>query len=570
MGNRLVLSWVMLLPLCLFSQISVKTNLPPEIRIGSEITFDAKIWKGPIKNFSKYQLEVPEGVKISEVDCKTGSFSQDENIVKIIWAITPSEEEFTITLKMNAGPSAKGDKTLIQRFFYLEKGDKKALELTPINITFKDSDAVQSPAVSNNTATQPANTGNDDMIMQVHQLQKDSKEALEVGEKEKQQALLHLKEADQAVAKAKTIANEAERKKALEKAMVAKDKAESDLAMANRILTLAQTLSENAAEMEKLNQAVEGTGLPDTQKAPETIENGTKKESKPSFESEQKVKQNAITKGSKEAKGLYKPISTKSGNIQEVIQQVDQIKKDARDARDLGLTEKRKAEQKLSDAYDALKKAEYIPDPEEKKMALEKAGKEKDKAEQDLEVASKVLTLSKSLEDNAIEIENVYNLDAERKKLAEAKSTPSVSPINQPGTETKGETKPEPVVIEDGSESQAKKDAEKLHTIFKEEPVITPKKPANTKPEAPKIKESAEPMSGTIYRVQVGSFLKSPDKSQFVSIGKVDVIKDGEKYKAYTGKCASREEASALRDKIKAMGIGIDAFVVVFKDGVKQ
>ena len=75
-------------------------------------------------------------------------------------------------------------------------------------------------------------------------------------------------------------------------------------------------------------------------------------------------------------------------------------------------------------------------------------------------------------------------------------------------------------------------------------------------------------LSGTVYRVQVGSFVNPPDKSQFNAIGKVDVIKDGEKYKAYTGKCNSREEASALRDKIK--GMGLDAFVVIFKDGVKQ
>ena len=112
MGSRHLILYLVLLSSVVLAQISVKTNLPEQIKINSETLFEAKIWKGPIKNFSKYQLELPQGITISEVDCKSGSFVQEDNIVKIIWAITPNETEFTITLKL-LSDNSKGIKTII-------------------------------------------------------------------------------------------------------------------------------------------------------------------------------------------------------------------------------------------------------------------------------------------------------------------------------------------------------------------------------------------------------------------------------------------------------------------------
>jgi len=331
--------------------------------------------------------------------------------------------------------------------------------------------------------------------------------------------------------------------------MAAKDKAESDLAMANRILTLSKSLEDNASEIEKLNQSLElvnqteqkDLGKTDSP-AKETKDiNAEEVKANLSPAEVEKAKQQALNKGAKDAKGLYKPISVNKGNIKEIIQQVEQIKKDSKEAREVGLKEKRKAEQKLSDAYTSIKAAEYINDPEEKKQAIEKANQDKDKAEKDLEVASKILVLAKSLEDNAFEIEKLNDVD-------NYKETVKIAPANTP-TVTSAEL-PKPVNLFEEEEKE----------------VVKPKKEITTKKAKP---ETETPVSeaGLVYKLQIGAFTGSPDKSQFAAIGKVQVLKEGTMYKAYYGNFATREEAVAKRDQLRAKGL--DGFVVIFKDGVK-
>src|SRR3954471_21152726 len=82
----------------LSAQVSMQVSLPRKVAVNTEQTFDVKIIKGSISNFSKFQLVAPANTTISEIESKGGSFSFDNQQAKIIWAITPSEPEIIVRM----------------------------------------------------------------------------------------------------------------------------------------------------------------------------------------------------------------------------------------------------------------------------------------------------------------------------------------------------------------------------------------------------------------------------------------------------------------------------------------
>lgn len=116
-------------------QVTIQATLPSVIAPGSEITFDVKINKGAVSNFAKYQIDVPQGVTISEVNSRTGSFSFESGRGKVIWVAIPTEQEFVMTLKLTAG-EVSGTGVINQKFYYLEGGGKKEVAAEPVAVSF--------------------------------------------------------------------------------------------------------------------------------------------------------------------------------------------------------------------------------------------------------------------------------------------------------------------------------------------------------------------------------------------------------------------------------------------------
>lgn len=119
----------------LFSQISITANLPNEIAANSSIEAEVKINKGTVGNFAKYQMDVPPGYSVASVDVKGGNFTFENQRAKIVWVSVPSDPEFAIKFKIQAGSDATGEGTFAQKFYYLENNEKKEIEATPIIVT---------------------------------------------------------------------------------------------------------------------------------------------------------------------------------------------------------------------------------------------------------------------------------------------------------------------------------------------------------------------------------------------------------------------------------------------------
>jgi hypothetical protein len=146
-------------------QVALSTNIPASLPAGSNTEVEVRVNKGSIANFAKYQLDVPAGVTVSEVDSRAGNFTFENNRAKIVWVSVPSEAEFSLRFKIAVTTSAPTEGAFIQKFYYLDNGAKKEVEAAPINIAFGGSanpknlsgSTTQGNATAN-TNTTPKNT----------------------------------------------------------------------------------------------------------------------------------------------------------------------------------------------------------------------------------------------------------------------------------------------------------------------------------------------------------------------------------------------------------------------------
>lgn len=115
------------------AQVVMVTNLPPVVAPTSDLKVEVKINKGNIGNFSKYEMELPQGFEASEVNSKTGYFTFEKGRVKIVWVTIPSEIEFIISFKIRS-PQATGPYILYHKFLYMDNGVKKEVNGQQIDL----------------------------------------------------------------------------------------------------------------------------------------------------------------------------------------------------------------------------------------------------------------------------------------------------------------------------------------------------------------------------------------------------------------------------------------------------
>ncbi len=115
------------------AQVTMVTNLPPIVAPTAELKVEVKINKGTIGNFSKYEMELPQGFEATEGNSKTGYFTFEKGRVKIVWVTIPTEAEFIVSFKMRS-PLATGPYILYHKFLYMDNGVKKEVNGQQIDL----------------------------------------------------------------------------------------------------------------------------------------------------------------------------------------------------------------------------------------------------------------------------------------------------------------------------------------------------------------------------------------------------------------------------------------------------
>jgi len=128
---------------------SIKCNIPASVSIGSDFTMEFTIHKGSVSLFGKLSIELPYGFIATEIDSKNGKFSFENNQCKIIWLALPSEEDFSVKIKVEVDKITLGNKNILGKFYYVDGNDKKQIDMPIHEITVTDSQKVVSIANNN-------------------------------------------------------------------------------------------------------------------------------------------------------------------------------------------------------------------------------------------------------------------------------------------------------------------------------------------------------------------------------------------------------------------------------------
>lgn len=138
----------------LISQVTIRANFPSSVAPGTVLDVDVKITKGNISNFAKYQMDVPNGVVVSEIDSKTGNFTFENNRAKIVWVTIPGDNEFTLKFKIAVNANTASPVNITQKFFFLDNGAKREFEADPISVTINEGTSPKS-SIANANNTEP-------------------------------------------------------------------------------------------------------------------------------------------------------------------------------------------------------------------------------------------------------------------------------------------------------------------------------------------------------------------------------------------------------------------------------
>lgn len=143
----------------LYAQVIITNNIPTKLPVGSDVEFEVKFNKGSIANFTKYHMDVPAGMDITEVDSRTGNFTFENNRAKIVWVSVPGEPEFTVKLKAHINTQAPVAATITQKFYFLDGGNKKEVDGPTIAMEFGNGTPVtKNPNMNATPAPAPVNT----------------------------------------------------------------------------------------------------------------------------------------------------------------------------------------------------------------------------------------------------------------------------------------------------------------------------------------------------------------------------------------------------------------------------
>lgn len=141
--------------------ITITNNFPKSLNAGQTAKVELKVAKGSQGGFAKLQVEVPEGITISEIDNNGADFTFVEGIGKWVWASLPSDADLIVTFNLITGANANGAKTISAKYSYVENNAKQIVEMTPFEMNVGENSGViannEPPTNTSGTSTTSSN-----------------------------------------------------------------------------------------------------------------------------------------------------------------------------------------------------------------------------------------------------------------------------------------------------------------------------------------------------------------------------------------------------------------------------
>ena len=108
--------------------VQLTMNAPSSVQAGAEFRVEVRLDKGTTEGFARYQQQLPLGLTAEVVESSTGSFSFEDQRVRLIWLSLPSEKEIKVVYKVKVDERLKGSFNLKGAFSYISNNEKLTKE----------------------------------------------------------------------------------------------------------------------------------------------------------------------------------------------------------------------------------------------------------------------------------------------------------------------------------------------------------------------------------------------------------------------------------------------------------
>lgn len=128
MKSLVYLSSIFLVSLTSFfiqSELNVKISIPQNVSSGQSFLMDLEIDKGDIANFSKLQLNLPNGFTAELIEGRTGTFTFYDQKMKLIWISLPEDPIFNVQVKIIVDEKLKGKFNFDGKISYVVGSERK-------------------------------------------------------------------------------------------------------------------------------------------------------------------------------------------------------------------------------------------------------------------------------------------------------------------------------------------------------------------------------------------------------------------------------------------------------------
>jgi cell division septation protein DedD len=135
-----LLNLMVILALQVFpGNVSVKMDVPTEVRAGSEFEVKVTLNKGNLQGFSRFQQSIPAGLTASSGSSSNADFSFSDKRVRLIWLRIPDNDEITVNYHVKVDERLKGTFMLAGKFSYIDNNERKSIDIQPVAINIQPS-----------------------------------------------------------------------------------------------------------------------------------------------------------------------------------------------------------------------------------------------------------------------------------------------------------------------------------------------------------------------------------------------------------------------------------------------
>jgi len=133
---------VILILQILQGEVDVKMDVPAQVSAGSEFEVRITLNKANLDGFSRFQQSIPAGLTASSDQSSNADFTFSEKRVRLIWLRVPETENVTVSYRVKVDEKLKGTFTLSGKFSYIDKNERKSVDVEPVSVTILPSPAM--------------------------------------------------------------------------------------------------------------------------------------------------------------------------------------------------------------------------------------------------------------------------------------------------------------------------------------------------------------------------------------------------------------------------------------------